>query len=173
MPTKTKLTRMSRSKRVPSHIRGNIKNSKYEIKRKTKTATMDLKNYKKNLDAQMKVIKDKRKNNMAEIEMAHVQNSTIYLTLLQLMLMGTEKSTKMAQDYAIKANIDFSMLRQDSRNPKMARKVGSMRIKSKSKKKPNSLATMVGKKLKIKTMANKKYYKNATVPGDRLMGSML
>ena len=34
MPTKTKLTR---SKRVPRHIRGNIKNSKYEIKRKTKT----------------------------------------------------------------------------------------------------------------------------------------
>ena len=29
---------------------------------------------------------------------------------------------------------------------------------------------MVGKKLKAKTMANKKYYENAKVPGDRLMG---
>ena len=171
MPTKTKLTRMSRSKRVPHSF--NIKNSKYEIKRKTKTATLDLQNYKKNLDAQMKVLKDKRKTNIAEIELANIQNSTIYLTLLQLMLIGTEKSVKMAKDYAIKANIDFSILRQDSRNPKIARKVGSMRIKSKSKKKPNSLASMVGKKLKAKTMANKKYYENATVPGDRLMGSMM
>ena len=171
MPTKTKLTRMSRSKRVPHSF--NIKNSKYQTKRKTKTATIDLQNYKKNLDAQMKVLKDKRKNNIAEIEMANIQNSTIYLTLLQLMLIGTEKSAKMAKDYAKKANIDFSMLRQDSRNPKMARKVGSMRIKSKSKKKPNSLASMVGKKLKIKTVENKIYYKNAKVPGDRLMGSMM
>jgi len=171
MPTKTKLTRMSRSKRVPHSF--NIKNSKYEIKRKTKTATLDLQNYKKNLDAQMKVLKDKRKTNIAEIELANIQNRTIYLTLLQLMLIGTEKSTKLAKDYAKKANIDFSILRQDSRNPKIARKVGSMRIKSKSKKKPNSLASMVGKKLKAKTMANKKYYENATVPGDRLMGSMM
>ena len=170
MPTKTKLTR---SKRVPRHIRGNIKNSKYQTKRKTIRATEDLQSYKKNLDAQMKVLKDKRKTNIAEIEMANIQNSTIYLTLLQLMLMGTEKSTKMAQDYAAKANIDFSILRQDSRNPKMARKVGSMRIKSKSKKKTNSLVSMFGKKLKEKTMANKKYYENAKVPGDRLMGSMM
>ena len=171
MPTKTKIVRMSRSKRMPHAIK--MKNMKYQTKRQSKGATVDLQKYKKNLDAQLKVLEDKRKANIAEIEMVNIQNSTIYLTLLQLLLMGTEKSTKMAHEYAKKAKIDFSMLSRDSKNPKMARKVGSMRIKSKSKKKSNSLATIFGKKLKAKTMSNKKYYENAKVPGDRLMGSML
>lgn len=171
MPTKTKIVRMSRSKRVPRSL--NIKNVKYQFKRKSKGATEDLQKYKQNLDAQLKVLEDKRKANIAEIEMANIQKTTIYLTLLQLLLKGTQKSEQMAKYYAKKAKIDFSMLSRDSKNPKMARKVGSMRIKSKSKKKSNTLATIFGKKLKAKTMSNKKYYENAKVPGDRLMGSML
>lgn len=167
MPTKTKIVRMSRSKRVPRSL--NIKNVKYQFKRKSKGATEDLQKYKQNLDAQLKVLEDKRKANIAEIEMANIQKTTIYLTLLQLLLKGTQKSEQMAKYYAKKAKIDFSMLSRDSKNPKMARKVGSMRI-SAPRKPSYSSKRILSKKIKNKIISNRKYYEEGAHLGDAEIG---
>ena len=167
MPTKTKIVRTSLSKRKPPSLK--TKNIKYQTKRKSISATNDLQKYKKNLDAQLKVLEDKRKTNIGEIEMVNVQNSTIYLTLLHLLLRGTQKSTEMAKKYAKKAKIDFSMLNRDSKNPKMARKVGSMRISAPRKPGSRTIHNL-SKKIKNKIISNRNYYKEGSHLGDTEIG---
>lgn len=108
------------------------------------------------------------KAQMAEIKMTQAQKSIIYITLLHLMLIGTDNSIKMAKEYSKKAGMDYSKIMKDSKKPKPARTVGSMRVKSKKFKKNTYLRTLANK-LKTKVQNNKEYYKKTQV-GDGEIG---
>ena len=108
-----------------------------------------LKEYKEKLDTLLNVKYMPGKDQMAEIKMTHAQKSAIYMALLHLVLIGTDNSIKMAKDYSKKAGMDYSNLLKDSKKAKPSRKVGSMRIISKSKKKTSDLRE-VAKEIKKK-----------------------
>jgi hypothetical protein len=139
----------------------NIKQFKYtQIKKKK----LNLKKYQEKLDKLINVRSMPGKAQIAEIQMTQAQKSIIYITLLQLMLIGTDNSIKMAKEYSKKAGMDYSKIVKDSKKPKPSRKVGSMRVKSTkyTKKKPSVLRTTANW-LKNRVQTNKEYYKKPQV----------
>ena len=127
-----------------------------------------LKEYKEKLDTLLNVKYMPGEKQMADIKMTQAQKSAIYMTLLHLVLIGTDNSIKMAKDYSKKAGMDYSNLVKDSKKPQPARTVGSMRVRNKSKKKL-SLLRKAAHKIKQKVQQNKKYYEQPQI-GDSEIG---
>jgi len=69
-------------------------------------STPNLKEYQKDLDHHYKIIKtlDKKES---DLEMYAISNKIIYLIFIQLLLMGTTKSIRMAKDYSNKMGVNL------------------------------------------------------------------
>jgi len=148
----------SHKKTQKIHIHKN--NPKYNKQRRytsIKKMKHNLKEYKDKLDRLLNVKYMPGEKQMAEINMTQAQKSAIYMALLHLVLIGTDNSIKMAKDYSKKAGMDYSNLVKDSKKAKPSRKVGSMRVRNKSKKKL-SLLRKAADTIKQKVQNNKKYY---------------
>ena len=157
-----------KTKRIPIYKN---KHKKYNNQKRSTTIKKmkpSLKKYKEKLDMLLNVKYMPGKEQMAEIKMTQAQKSAIYMALLHLVLIGTDNSIKMAKDYSKKAGMDYSNLVKDSKKPQPARTVGSMRVRSQSKKK-TSLLREVAKEIKQKVQNNKKYYKQPQI-GDSEIG---
>jgi len=159
----------SHKKTQKIHIHKN--NPKYNKQRRytsIKKMKHNLKKYNEKLDMLLNGKYMSGKEQMAEINMTQAQKSAIYMALLHLVLIGTDNSIKMAKDYSKKAGMDYSNLVKDSKKAKPSRKVGSMRIISKYKKKPSDLRKKADT-IKKKLQQNKKYYEQPQI-GDSEIG---
>lgn len=157
-----------RSHKHQIHKKINKKNIKQAHLTQSKQKKHDLKEYKDKLDMLLNVKYMPGEKQMAEINMTQAQKSAIYMALLHLVLIGTDNSIKMAKDYSKKAGMDYSNLVKDSKKPQPARTVGSMRVISKSKKKPSVLRKKADT-IKKKLQQNKKYYEQPQI-GDSEIG---
>ena len=157
-----------RSHKQQIHKMINKKNIRHFHRTQSKQKKHNLKTYKEKLDMLLKVKYIPGEKQMAEINMTQAQKSAIYMALLHLVLIGTDNSIKMAKDYSKKAGMDYSNLVKDSKKAKPSRKVGSMRIISKYKKKPSDLRKKADT-IKKKLQQNKKYYEQPQI-GDSEIG---
>lgn len=68
--------------------------------------TFKLKEYKRDLDHHYKIIKNLGKRE-SDLEMHTISNRIIYLILIQLLLLGTTNSIRMAKDYSNKIGVNL------------------------------------------------------------------